>query len=191
MKAAVFLDRDGTMIEDVGYLDSLSRVAFYPWTADVIRALNGAGLAVVVVTNQAGVARGLFSEAFVNETHRYIDARLAAAGARVDAYYYCPHHPGGRVAPYARCCECRKPGRGMIDKAASDLGLDPAQSFVVGDKWLDVQLGRAVGARAILVRTGMGAAEEMQPLDGVAADVVVDNLAAAASWIISRLKSEI
>jgi len=191
MKAAVFLDRDGTMIEDVGYLDSLSRVAFYPWTADVIRALNGAGLAVVVVTNQAGVARGLFSEAFVNETHRYIDARLAAAGARVDAYYYCPHHPGGRVAPYTRCCECRKPGRGMIDKAASDLGLDPAQSFVVGDKWLDVQLGRAVGARAILVRTGMGAAEEMQPLDGVAADVVVDNLAAAASWIISRLKSEI
>ena len=191
MKAAVFLDRDGTMIEDVGYLDSLSRVAFYPWTADVIRALNGAGLAVVVVTNQAGVARGLFSEAFVNETHRYIDARLAAAGARVDAYYYCPHHPGGRVAPYARCCECRKPGRGMIDKAASDLGLDPARSFVVGDKWLDVQLGRAVGARAILVRTGMGAAEEMQPLDGVAADVVVDNLAAAASWIISRLKSEI
>ena len=191
MKAAVFLDRDGTMIEDVGYLDSLSRVAFYPWTADVIRALNGAGLAVVVVTNQAGIARGLFSEAFVNETHRYIDARLAAAGARVDAYYYCPHHPGGRVAPYTRCCECRKPGRGMIDKAASDLGLDPAQSFVVGDKWLDVQLGRAVGARAILVRTGMGAAEEMQPLDGVAADVVVDNLAAAASWIISRLKSEI
>jgi D-glycero-D-manno-heptose 1,7-bisphosphate phosphatase len=188
---AVFLDRDGTMIEDVGYLDSLSRVTFYPWTADVIRALNGAGLAVVVVTNQAGIARGLFSEAFVDETHRYMDARLAAGGARVDAYYYCPHHPSGSVAPYTRSCECRKPGRGMIDKAASDLALDPARSFVVGDKWLDVQLGRAVGARAILVRTGMGAAEEMRPPDGVAADAVVDNLAAAASWILSRLTSQV
>jgi D-glycero-D-manno-heptose 1,7-bisphosphate phosphatase len=179
----VFLDRDGTMIEDVGYLDALSRVAFYPWTIDAIRALNRAGLPVVVVTNQSGIARGLFSEAFVDETHRYIDARLAAGGARVDAYYYCPHHPSGNMAAYARGCECRKPGRGMIDKAASDLGLDPARSFVVGDTWLDVQLGRAVGARAILVRTGIGAAEDMRP-DRVTADAVVDNLAAAASWIL-------
>jgi D-glycero-D-manno-heptose 1,7-bisphosphate phosphatase len=187
VKPAVFLDRDGTIIEDVGYLDSLSRVAFYPWTVDAIRALNRAGLPVVVVTNQSGIARGLFDAAFVAETHRYIDARLAAGGARVDAYYYCPHHPAGQVAAYARACDCRKPGRGMIDQAARDLGLDPARSFVAGDKWLDVQLGRAVGARAILVRTGTGAAEEMQPPEGVAADVVVDNLAAAASWIIANL----
>ena len=190
MKPAVFLDRDGTMIEEVGYLDSLSRVAFYPWTVDAIRMLNRA-LPVVVVTNQSGVARGMISEAFVGETHRAIDAHLAAGGARVDAYYYCPHHPDGCVAEYARCCDCRKPGRGMIDQAASDLGLDPARSFVVGDKWLDVQLGRAVGARAILVRTGTGAAEERRPPDGVTADAVVDNLAAAASWIIGNLKSEI
>jgi len=188
---AVFLDRDGTMIDDVGYLDSLSRVAFYPWTVDAIRALNRAALPVVVVTNQSGIARGLFSEAFVDETHRYLDERLAAAGARVEAYYYCPHHPKGTVAQYARGCECRKPGRGMIDQAARDLGLDPARSFVVGDKWLDVQLGLVVGARAILVRTGMGAAEERQPPDGVAADAVVDNLAAAASWIIGSLKSAV
>ena len=179
------------MIEDVGYLDALSRVAFYPWTVDAIRALNRAGLPVVVVTNQAGIARGLFSEAFVDETHRHIDARLAAAGARVDAYYYCPHHPEGTVAAYARGCECRKPGRGMIDRAAGDLGLDPARSFVVGDTWLDVQLGRAVGARAILVRTGMGAVEEMRPPDGVAADAVVDNLSAAVSWILSSLESRV
>jgi D-glycero-D-manno-heptose 1,7-bisphosphate phosphatase len=191
MTPAVFLDRDGTMIEDVGYLDNLSRVAFYPWTVDAIRALNRAGLPVVVVTNQSGIARGLFSEAFVDETHRHVDARLAAGGARVDAYYYCPHHLKGTVATYARSCECRKPGRGMIDQAASDLDLDPARSFVVGDKWLDVQLGLAVGARAILVRTGMGAAEEGRPPDGVAADTVVDNLAAAASWILGSLKSEV
>jgi D-glycero-D-manno-heptose 1,7-bisphosphate phosphatase len=187
----VFLDRDGTMIEDVGYLDAIARVAFYPWTVDSIRALNRAGLAVVVVTNQSGIARGMFSEAFVEETHRHISARLEAGGARIDAYYYCPHHPGGTVAPYARRCDCRKPARGLIENAAADLGLDPSRSFVVGDKWLDVELGRAVGARAILVRTGSGAVEEKRPPAGVAADVVVDNLAAAASWILLNLTSGI
>ena len=180
----MFLDRDGTMIEDVGYLDQIARVAFYPWTVDAIRALNRAGLAVVVVTNQSGIARGYFSEAFVETTHRHISARLEAGGARVDAYYYCPHHPGGTVTEYARACRCRKPAPGLIESAAADLGLDASRSFVVGDRWLDVQLGRAVGARAILVRTGSGATEEARPQDGVAADAVVDNLAAAASWIL-------
>jgi D-glycero-D-manno-heptose 1,7-bisphosphate phosphatase len=191
MKRAVFLDRDGTMIEDVGYLDSLSQIALYPWTVDAIRTFNRAGLTVVVVTNQSGIARGMFTEALVGETHREMNARLAAGGARVDAYYYCPHHPDGRVDGYARRCDCRKPGRGMIDRAAADLALDPAQSFVVGDKWLDVQLGRAVGARAILVRTGSGAAEEKQPLTGVTADAVVDNLADAAQWIVAMLNAEV
>ena len=185
---AVFLDRDGTMIADVGYLDSLSRLTFYPWTVDAIRALNRAGLPVVVVTNQAGIARGFFSEAFVEETHRHIATRLEAGGARVDAYYYCPHHPNGRVAAYARSCNCRKPGPGMVDTAASDLGLDPARSFVVGDTWLDIGLARAVGARGILVRTGAGAAWEARTPNDIAADAVVDNLAAAASWILGSLK---
>ena len=189
-QGAVFLDRDGTMIDDVGYLDALDRVAFYPWTVDAIRALNRAGLAVVVVTNQSGIARGLFSEAFVEETHRHIAKRLEAGGARVDAYYYCPHHPNGSVAAFARDCDCRKPGRGMIDRAATDLDLDPARSFVVGDTWSDVQLGRAVGARPLLVRTGKGAAAERLPPSGVTADAVVDNLAAAASWILLKLKAK-
>ena len=183
-RPAVFLDRDGTLIEDVGYLDTLDRVAFFPWTVDTIRALNRAGLAVVVVTNQSGIARGLFTEAFVEETHRHLTARLEAGGARVDAYYYCPHHPRGTVDAYSRRCDCRKPGRGLVDRAARELGLDLARSFVVGDKWLDVQLGRAVGARAILVRTGTGAVEETRPPGSLTADAVVDNLAAAASWIL-------
>jgi D-glycero-D-manno-heptose 1,7-bisphosphate phosphatase len=184
MKPAVFLDRDGTMIEDVGYLDSLDRLAFFPWTVDAIRALNRAGLAVVVVTNQSGIARGFFDEAFVGETHQRIEAYLAAGGARVDAYYYCPHHPDGSIDPYRRRCDCRKPARGLIDRAVADLDLDLSRSYVVGDKWSDVQLGRAAGARAVLVRTGSGAAEERRPPPGVAADAVVDHLAAAASWIL-------
>jgi len=186
VKPAVFLDRDGTMIEDVGYLDALTKIAFYPWTVDAIRMLNRAGLPVVVVTNQSGIARGLFDAAFVADTHRALDDRLAAGGARVDAYYYCPHHPDGTVAAFARACGCRKPARGMIDRAVADLDLDPARSFVVGDKWIDVQLGRAVGGRGILVRTGEGAEEERRRPDDVAVDAVVDNLAAAASWILSR-----
>jgi D-glycero-D-manno-heptose 1,7-bisphosphate phosphatase len=186
VKPAVFLDRDGTMIEDVGYLDALDRIDYYPWTVDAIRMLNRAGLPVIVVTNQAGIARGFFSEAFVQETHREIDARLAAGGARVDAYYYCPHHPAGRVAEFARACDCRKPGRGMIDRAARDHGLDPARSFVVGDTWLDIGLARAVGARGLLVRTGAGAAWEARTPPDLAADAVVDNLAAATAWILCR-----
>jgi D-glycero-D-manno-heptose 1,7-bisphosphate phosphatase len=191
VRPAVFLDRDGTMIEDVGYLDAIGRVAFYPWTIDAIKALNRAELPVVVVTNQSGVARGYFSESLVEATHRHISARLEAGRARVDAYYYCPHHPGGTVDPYARACDCRKPAPGLIEQAAADLGLDAARSFVVGDKWIDVRLARAVGARAILVRTGSGAAEEARPPAGVAADAVVDNLAAAASWILRNSQSAI
>jgi D-glycero-D-manno-heptose 1,7-bisphosphate phosphatase len=188
-RPAVFLDRDGTMIEDVGYLNSLDRVTYFPWTVDAIRALNRAGLPVVVVTNQAGIARGFLPEAFVEDTHRLISAKLEAGGARIDAYYYCPHHPDGTVEPHARRCDCRKPGRGMADRAAKDLGLDLARSFVVGDTWLDVGLARAIGARGILVRTGAGAAWEVRPPQDLAADVVVDNLAAAASWILLNLNS--
>ena len=190
-RPAVFLDRDGTLIEDVGYLDVIERLALFPWSVDAIRALNRAGLPVVIVTNQSGVARRYFTEAFVEETHRTLDRLLAAGGAHVDAYYYCPHHPDGAVAEYRRHCDCRKPGRGLVDRATRDLGLDPERSFVVGDTWLDVGLARSVGARAILVRTGSGAVEERRPPDGVAADAVVDNLAAAASWILLNLQSEI
>jgi len=190
-RPAVFLDRDGTMIEDVGYLDRLDRLAWFPWTVDAIRALNRAGLPVVVVTNQSGIARGFFTEAFVDETHRHMTAALAAGGARVDAYYYCPHSAPGSAPDDARRCDCRKPGRGLVDRAARDLNIDPARSFVVGDKWLDVELGVRIGGRGILVRTGMGAAEERRAPADVKADAIVDNLAAAASWILRNLSAAI
>jgi D-glycero-D-manno-heptose 1,7-bisphosphate phosphatase len=190
VKPAVFLDRDGTLIEDVGYLDRLDRIALFPWTVDAIRALNRAGFIVVVITNQSGVARGFFTEAFVEETHRHLSARLAAGGARIDAYYYCPHHPDGAVAAYRRHCDCRKPASGLVDRAVRELDLDPARSFVVGDKWLDVGLARAAGARGILVRTGTGAIEEARPIPGVSADAIVDNLAGAASWILMNVQSD-
>jgi D-glycero-D-manno-heptose 1,7-bisphosphate phosphatase len=184
---AVFLDRDGTIIEEVGYLDRPERVEFFPWTIDAVRVLNRAGLAVVLVSNQSGVARGFFTEAVVDEVHRRMAAMLAEGGARIDAYYYCPHHPDGKVPALARKCDCRKPGRGLVDKAARELGVDPARSFVVGDRWLDVALGRAVGAQSILVRTGYGASEEEKQPDDMTADAIVDNLIAASSWILGRI----
>jgi D-glycero-D-manno-heptose 1,7-bisphosphate phosphatase len=181
---AVFLDRDGTLIEEVGYLDRVERLELYPWTIDAVRALNRAGLRVVLVSNQSGVARGFFTETIVDEVHRALASRLAEGGARLDAYYYCPHHPDGKVTAYAIACECRKPKRGLVDRAVRELGVDPARSFVVGDRWLDVELARSVGARGVLVRTGYGAAEEARAPAGVAADAVVDNLAGAVSWIL-------
>jgi len=191
LRPAVFLDRDGTIIEDVGYLSSLDRLSLFPWSVDAIRALNRAGFAVVVVTNQSGVARKYFDEGFVRETHRTLDGRLAAGGARIDAYYYCPHHPEGKLPEYRRVCDCRKPGRALVDRACTDLGIDPSRSFVVGDTWRDVGLARAVGARAVLVRTGGGAIEETRPPAGLAADAVVDNLAAAVSWVLMNPQSAI
>ena len=188
---AVFLDRDGTLIEEVGYLDRAERVELYPYSADALRALNRAGLRIVMVTNQSGVARGFFSESVVEAVHAHIERLLADAGAHIDAYYYCPHHPDGKVIEYARVCDCRKPGRGLVDRAARELGIDPRRSFTVGDRWLDVALARAIGGAGVLVRTGYGVTEEQKPVDGLAADAVVDNLAAAASWILRKRKSEV
>jgi D-glycero-D-manno-heptose 1,7-bisphosphate phosphatase len=189
VKRAVFLDRDGTVIEEVGYLNRLDRVTFFPWSVDAIRVLNEAGLLVVVVTNQAGVARGYFEEALVRDTHALIDRRLAAGRARVDAYYYCPHHPQGVVEALRQACECRKPKPGMIHQAAQDLDIDVPASFVVGDRWLDVEMARAAGTQAVLVRTGYGQNEERRPDDQVTADYVADNLMDAASWILRRLRA--
>jgi D-glycero-D-manno-heptose 1,7-bisphosphate phosphatase len=183
--AAVFLDRDGTLIEDIGYLRFTREVSFYPWSIDAVRALNHAGFQVVVTTNQSGVARGILTEPMIEDVHRHMSALLDEGGARIDAYYYCPHHPEGTLAPYRMTCDCRKPACGMIRKASVDLNIDPGRSFVVGDKWIDVGAAQAAGARGILVRTGYGALQEAEPGD-VTADVVVDNLIEAVSWILRQ-----
>jgi len=186
-RGAVFLDRDGTLIEEVGYLDRVERVRLFPRSVAAIRALNDANIPIVLITNQSGVARGFFTEAVVDEVHRHIGKLLAAGGARLDAYYYCPHHRDGKIAQYAFACDCRKPGRGLVDRAARDLNVDAARSFTVGDRWLDVALARNIGGRGILVRTGYGADEERRAPDGLAADAVVNNLVEAASWILDTV----
>jgi D-glycero-D-manno-heptose 1,7-bisphosphate phosphatase len=186
MRPAVFLDRDGTLIEEAGYLDRLERMVFFPYTVDAVRTLNRAGFAVVVVTNQAGIARGIVKEPFVAEAHRAISERLAAGGAHVDGYYYCPHYKTGVVAEYVRACDCRKPGPGMLRTAAADLDLDLSRSFAVGDRWHDVGAAHAVGARGVLVRTGLGCRDAERPEPGTEADAIVDTLADAVAWILDQ-----
>jgi D,D-heptose 1,7-bisphosphate phosphatase len=186
MRRAVFLDRDGTLIEESGYLDRLERLIFFPFSVDAVRVLNHAGFAVVIVTNQAGIARGIVKESFVGDAHRHIAARLEAGGARIDGFYYCPHYPTGVVEKYRTACDCRKPQPGLLLKAATDLDLDLGRSFVVGDRWHDLAAGHAVGARGVLVRTGLGHRAETSPEPGTVPDAVVDNLMDAAAWILQR-----
>ena len=186
MKRAVFLDRDGTLIEESGYLDRLERLIFFPFTVDAVRVLNRAGFAVVVVTNQAGIARGIVKESFVDEAHQHIARRLEAGSATIDAFYYCPHYPQGVVEQYSRTCDCRKPQPGLLRRAAADLNLDLEHSFVVGDRWHDLAAGQAVGASAVLVRTGLGRTDEATPDPDTVPDAIVDNLMEAAAWILEN-----
>ena len=185
-RRAVFLDRDGTIIEEAGYPDTLERLVFFPFSVDAVRTLNDGGFAVVVVTNQSGIARGIVPEPFVGEAHRFIAGRMRAGGARIDAFYYCPHHPDAIDPSLRGPCECRKPGPGLLQRAAAELGLDLARSFVVGDRWKDLGAGEAIGARGVLVRTGVGRDQEQQSGARPAGAVIVDDLAAAAAWILHQ-----
>jgi D-glycero-D-manno-heptose 1,7-bisphosphate phosphatase len=184
LRPAVFLDRDGTINEDVGYLSELSHLTLYPWAIDAVRLLNRAGYLVVIVTNQGGIGRGVIAPDFIPRLHDEIARRLGAGGARVDGWYYCPHHPEALVESLRADCRCRKPAPGLALDAARDLGIDLARSWVIGDKWSDVQLGDRVGARAILVRTGWGVLEEGVRPDGQHVHAVCDTLAGAVAALL-------
>jgi D-glycero-D-manno-heptose 1,7-bisphosphate phosphatase len=186
MRRAIFLDRDGTLIEEAGYLDRLERMVFFPFSVDAVRLLNRAGYAVVVITNQAGIARGIVNEEFVAEAHRAIADRMQAGGAHIDAFYYCPHHPDAVVERFRVVCDCRKPRAGLLRRAAEDLRIDLEQSFVVGDRWHDLAAGQAVGVRGVLVRTGVGRRDERAPEADTVPAAIVDNLMEAVAWILQH-----
>ena len=183
---AIFLDRDGTLIEEAGYLDRLERVSIFPWTIDALRLLGRAGFRLIVVTNQAGVAKGMFDEAFVRETHRVLTEKFAAGGAHIDGFYYCPHFQEASVEMYRRDCDCRKPKPGMLQQAAREHGLALDRSFVVGDRWSDVEAARAGGARGVLVRTGYGVIDAAHPKPGVEAAMIAQHLMDATAWILQE-----
>jgi len=184
-KRAVFLDRDGTINEENGYLRRLEDLDLIAGASEGIRLLNSLGLSVIVTSNQSGVARGYFNETFVSELHAEIDRRLAREGARIDAWYYCPHHPTEGSEAYRKVCACRKPAPGMVDRARLDLGIDPADSYVVGDSPRDAALAWAVDAKAVLVLTGYGR-QTLAHLREIKKDACVrvePDLLAACRWI--------
>jgi D-glycero-D-manno-heptose 1,7-bisphosphate phosphatase len=152
LRRAVFLDRDGTIGEEVGYVNHIDRFQVFPFAAKAIRQLNEAQIPVIVVTNQSGVARNIFPESLVHEVHKKMIAEVAAGGAWIDAVYFCPHKSED-------ACECRKPNPGLLHRAAREHGLDLAASWMVGDRYADLEMAHAAGGRAILVMTGYGRGE--------------------------------
>jgi D-glycero-D-manno-heptose 1,7-bisphosphate phosphatase len=187
-RPAVFIDRDGTLTEEVGYVNHPKRLRLLPRSAEAICRLNRAGIAAVVVTNQAGVARGYFSEDVLHAVNAGLVSALEAAGAHLDGLYVCPHHPTEGAPPWKADCDCRKPKPGLLVRAAADLALDLAASTVVGDKASDLAVAPRVGARSVLVLTGYGLGEwEYQRATfPVAPDHVAEDLLDAVEWVLGQ-----
>lgn len=172
---AVFLDRDGTIARDAHYCSRLEDFHILPTVSEAITLLNQESFKVVVVTNQSGIARGYFNEDILSKIHQKMEQELANGGAKIDAIYYCPHHPN-------ESCDCRKPKTGLYLQAARDLDINLKYSYVVGDMPMDIDAGRALGCKTVMVTTG--------PSNGGAVirapDYVADNLLEASRWILGK-----
>ncbi len=184
MNKAVFLDRDGTIVEDVGYLNNPQQLKFIPGSIEAIKKLNEASYKVVVITNQAGVARGLITEDMLQTIDKTLHKWLLNGGAHLDGIYYCPHHPEHGVHPYKQECECRKPHPGLIKKAEKDLDIDLSQSWMIGDKYSDMLDGKRAGTKTIFVTSGRGQEEKKKIKEKP--DHIAENLAAAVDWLLKK-----
>ncbi|WP_456440986.1 D-glycero-alpha-D-manno-heptose-1,7-bisphosphate 7-phosphatase [Caldithrix abyssi] len=167
MDKTVFLDRDGTIIEEMGYINHFSRIRPLPEAVEAIKLFKKAGFKVVVVTNQAGVARGYFSEEELVQMNKHMLQEFEKKGAKIDALFYCPHHPEGKVEKYRLKCNCRKPNTGMIDKAVEELGVSLKEAWVIGDRASDLELAKNSGIRGVLVLSGYGTGDYVQSRGGI------------------------
>jgi len=184
-KPAVFLDRDGVICEDVRYLTNPSQIKFLPKVVEAIRILNEMGVKVITVTNQSVIARNMLSINELETIHKQLLDNLRNQGARIDAIYYCPHHPNGIVKNYAKNCDCRKPEPGLLLKAIDELKIDPLKSFMVGDKQRDIIAGKKVGCKTILVSSNK---DECFNSYNYSQDYTVTNLLEAIPFITLVLK---
>ncbi|HEY6193128.1 MAG TPA: HAD family hydrolase [Bacteroidota bacterium] len=183
-RIGIFLDRDGTINEEVDYLSSPLDLHLIPGAADAIREANESGFKVFIITNQSGIARGILTEERLAEIHAALVSALARQHATIDKIYYCPHHPDFGEPPFRAVCNCRKPGTGMIDAAVREFGIDISKSFVIGDRMIDVQTGNNAGAASILVLTGYGRKElELCRLNGVPVGHVAEDLPDAIHYV--------
>lgn len=187
-KIAVFLDRDGVINEEVNYLYKPKDLVFIPSAIEAIKILNNKNLLAIVVTNQAGIARGYFSENDVDFLHQYIQNQLSSYSTHIDSFYYCPHHPSEGLEHYLLNCCCRKPEPGMLHQAEIDFGIDLKQSYLIGDKYSDISAGQRVGCKTILVKTGHGSNELKSPSKDINPDYISPDILDAVLWIMEDLK---
>jgi len=187
-RPALFMDRDGTVSEEVGYVNHPSRFRVFPYTAEAIRLLNENGWLAILVTNQAGVARGYFSEDIIVQVHERLRHDLEIGSAKLDAIYYCTHHPSVGEPPYRLDCDCRKPKTGLIDRASADFPIDVERSWMVGDRYSDIELAGNAGLHAAFVLSGYGRGEwEYQRTSWkLEPELVAENLLDVARIIIER-----
>lgn len=185
-RPAVFLDRDGTINEQRGYINHISRFVLLPGTAEAVRLLNEHGFLAIIVTNQSGVARGYFPIELVNEVHEHLKELLRKEGAYVDGIFFCPHYHRGEVGEYTIECNCRKPRPGLIEKARKNLDIDMAGSYLIGDRVSDIELAKRCNLKGVLVKTGYGKGdlEYVFPNSRAKPLHVAKDLLAAVRWII-------
>jgi D-glycero-D-manno-heptose 1,7-bisphosphate phosphatase len=185
---AVFLDRDGTINEEVGYMDHIEKFKLLPRSAEAIRLLNRNNFKTIVITNQSGVARGYFPESLVLKVHQKMKDLLKNEGAYLDGVYYCPHQPDGVESPNRQSCSCRKPKTGLVNLVLKELNIDFSNSYSIGDRGSDIEFGRRIGAKTILVLTGYGKEESEHfgdPLK-LKPDHMAQDLYEAVQWILKE-----
>lgn len=191
-RPAIFMDRDGTVCEEMGYVNHLSRSRLLPRSLDAIRLANEHGYLVIIATNQSGVARGLFPEEMVQAVHRQLRERVEAGGAHLDGIYFCPHHPREGASPWRADCDCRKPRPGMLRRAAAEHDIDLARSWMIGDGFPDIEAGKAAGVRVVQVLTGYGRGlvEHHQHEYRARPDHTAEDLYDAVRHIVARDREE-
>ena len=190
VRPAVFIDRDGTINEQMGYINHVTRFVLLPGVGEAIRLLNENGYLVFVVTNQSGVARGYFPIDLVYEVHRYMERLLLKSGARVDGIFFCPHYPSGSVKEFAKNCTCRKPGIGLVEMARDRFEIDMERSWVIGDTLADIEMAHNASLGSVLVKTGygLGEIEYVLPNRDTRPLFICDDLLSAVNLILTQEK---
>ena len=189
-RPAVFIDRDGTINEQMGYINHLSRFILLPGTAEALRLLNRQLYLTIIVSNQSGVARGYFPIDLVEQIHDHMRSLLEKEGAHIDGIFFCPHYPKGNVPEYSMVCDCRKPGTGLIQKACKSFDIDMENSYLIGDRCMDMELAHRSNLKGILVATGygLGDIEYVLPRSPYKPLHIAENLLHAVRWIIEKEK---
>ena len=190
MKPAVFLDRDGTINEQMGYINHLSRIHLLPKATEAIRLLNKHGILAIVVSNQSGIARGYFPMELVESVNARMCASLEEADAKIDGVFYCPHHKNGVIPDYSIDCECRKPKTGLIERACKEFDIDMSKSYVIGDQCSDMELAHRAHLGSVLVKTGygLGEIEYVLPKEAQKPAYIAEDILDGVTWILGDLR---